>query len=121
MELKRDDWRGALAQAASHVAAVDASWVALDRESSCAAVKAAAAFAHAGVGLVLLSRWADGCEVGERLKVAVQTPNAWFGTDAAARAVLAERCLAMRMRGEASDPLSHVFGRDLDAEALLFA
>jgi hypothetical protein len=111
VELKRDDWRTALKQAARHRAASDASWVVLDAQRSTPAVAAAASFDHAGVGLAGLALRCGSC-IGEQPQLEViHAPDRNQFVDMAGRAFFGEQCLALMSQGTRSGPERPVFGR----------
>jgi hypothetical protein len=111
VELKRDDWRTALKQAARHRAASDASWVVLDAQRSTPAVAASASFEHAGVGLAGLALRCGSC-IGEHPQLEViHAPDRNQFVDMAGRAFFGEQCLALMFQGTRSGPERPVFGR----------
>ncbi len=113
VELKRDDWKTALKQAARHRAAADASWVVLDAQRSGAATAAAASFAHAGVGLAGLALRCTAC-IGATPQLEVIHPaDVNRAVDLAGRAFFGEQCVQMSLQGTRSGPHRQVFGRFL--------
>lgn len=112
VELKRDDWRTALKQAARHRAAADESWVVLDARRVNAAASAVQPFAHAGVGLAALSLCeAAAAERSSQLRI-IHTPSGLGNSpNSAGRAFFGEQCLAMWQLGSRSGPERKVFGR----------
>ena len=113
VELKRDDWRTALKQAARHRSAVDQSWVILDARRTKAAASAEAPFAHAGVGLAALSLCDAADAPSSQLRVVHPPSGFGNGPSSAGRAFFGEQCLAMWQRGSRSGPDRQVFGRSL--------
>jgi hypothetical protein len=117
VELKRDDWRGALRQASWHAEAADLSWVVLDATRVRPALAAEAAFVHAGVGLASVTAWPSGClgTDGPRVTVHIQPSARHQPVQPDSQALLAERCLSLWLAGESSGPERHVFGQRLPA------
>ncbi|MEU3112879.1 hypothetical protein ABZ652_02220 [Micromonospora chalcea] len=115
IELKLRDWSGALRQASMHGQGADLSWVVLDGArfdtAGSAAETALPVFAEKRVGLSTLTR--EGV-----LKVASRAPSGGPYSyspfmASAARALLAERLLELRLEGRNSGPEWPVFGRAL--------
>jgi hypothetical protein len=111
VELKRNDWRSALKQAARHCAASDASWVILDARRSGAATSAAASFAHVGVGLGGLAAHCDNCMEQQRTLKIIHPAQQNRFIDPIGRAYFGEKCLALLRQGVQSGPERPVFGR----------
>ena len=112
-ELKRDDWRTALKQAARHRTAADASWVVLDAQRAGAATSARPSFAHAGVGLAGLALRCNAC-IGASPQLEVIHPAGTNSSiDVAGRAFFGEQCLQLALQGTTSGPERPVFGRFL--------
>lgn len=117
VELKRDDWRGALRQASWHAESADLSWVVLDATRVLPALAAAEAFRHAGVGLASVASWPSGCTARHTAGVTVHIPPGPrdLPPRADSRALLAEQCLSLWLAGRSSGPDRHVFGQWLNA------
>lgn len=107
VEVKRDKWQKALAQAVHHTSFADATYVALDGARSPHVERASGAFFLAGVGLVAVH-----APPAQRL-VSKVIPAAQRRPRGLPRAVVSERVLALRASGARSGPVGHVFGRHL--------
>lgn len=112
VELKRNDWKTALWQAARHVAYADYSWAVFDGVAASSIRKAEKVFLHAGVGVAFVWTWPTGCRASaSTLSVEIRpSVAAW---DRVGRAILAERCLELYQLGQSRGKVSHVFGQDL--------
>lgn len=105
VELKLHDWRRALWQAMRHAAYADQSWTALDAIRSRPALRAREAFAHVGVGVLLIDAAAT---VRDAVAVAIQAHG--NPTDLAARALVVENCLQLKSQGLTRGPDGTRFG-----------
>ncbi|MCW2900323.1 MAG: transcriptional regulator, BadM/Rrf2 family [Streptosporangiaceae bacterium] len=111
VELKRDNWRGALRQAARHSTAADASWVVLDARRAAAARRATPAFRHASTGLAALALRCPACISDQPELEVLQPPTYSAIKDRVAHAFLGEQCLELLNSGADSGPARPVFGR----------
>jgi hypothetical protein len=105
VELKLHDWRKALWQAMRHATYADASWAALDAVRSRPALEARKAFAHVGVGVLLVDAAAA---VRDAVAVAIQAHG--NPTDLAARALVVENCIQLKLQGLTRGPDGTRFG-----------
>jgi hypothetical protein len=106
VELKRSDWRGAISQAATHTAFADETWVGMDSARCSKVANMSAPFMFAGVGLLSISPERDG-RVERLLPASRRRPRGL------ARAVVAERLLALQASSPRTGAVGHVFGRML--------
>lgn len=111
VELKRDNWRTALKQAARHRSASDASWVVLDARRSGAASAAELPFTHAGIGLCGLSLKSRNSAGSVSTLEILHPARKNHSVDLAGRAFFGEHCLSLVRQGSQSGPERLVFGR----------
>jgi hypothetical protein len=110
VEVKRESWRRGLTQAVSHTEFADTTFVALDAAHLPPVSKVQSAFVHAGVGLVSVERaFSDDLVRGPNVGVLLAATRQ--KAQEVARAVVAERVVALREAGAWSGEVGHVFGR----------
>lgn len=116
VEVKRSEWRRALAQTIPHTEFADTVYVALDAAKIPALPRIEAAFNHAGIGLAAIKR--SSCYPAPNatnLEVILRPRHQ--RKHGLVRAVVAERILALRAAGAFSGPVGPVFGRFISTSA----
>ena len=116
VELKREDWRGALHQALSHTEFADSSYVALDGARFRNLDRLVPAFEFAGVGLMTLTHGTapTGGPVVKTTRIIKPSRKRPRGL---AHSVVAERVSALKDAGSRAGDVRPVFGRTLTASS----
>lgn len=104
IEAKVSRWRSAVAQAARHALVADQAWVALDQQSTNAALRNSHYFSAYNIGLLGISTLGN---VETLIQPTLTTPLSH------ARELLAERAVALVKSGRRSGAIPLVFGRPL--------